>query len=103
MKEILIENKEITLRIYLIVVFVTPWLISMLWQFKYMSGLREKMGPEFWFTFFPSKKTATLVKESKELVELQKQRNIWFVFTLGIWLAGAVIFVLLLAWLNSKY
>ncbi len=102
MKELLIQNQEIIHRVYIIVVFLTPWLICMFWHIRYMNSLRQKMGSKFWVTIFPNKEAADIVASSSVITRLQRIRNLWFISTLAIWLLGALFFATLLAWLNDK-
>jgi hypothetical protein len=102
LRELLIENKELVLRIYVLVIFLIPWLVAMIWHFRFTNGIRGEMGSKFWFTIFPNQEVAKMVGESARLSSLKQKRNFWFLITLGVWLVGAIVFVLLLGWLNEK-
>lgn len=101
-RELLFENKELVLRIYVLAIFIIPWIVAMIWHLRFMNGIRGEMGARFWFAIFPNQEAANLVSGSARLSALKQKRNSWFLTTLGIWLVGAIVFVLLLGWLNEK-
>lgn len=103
MKELLIEKKEQLLDIYVFAIFLLPWLIFMIYNFRFMNGIRHEMGAKFWFTIFPNQETAKLVHDSTRLSSLKHKRNVWFAITFVVWIIGAIGFVLLLGWLNGKF
>jgi len=102
MKEILIENKELVLRVYSFFVFLIPWLVAMYWHTKLFVGIKRTMGDKFWTAGVPNKEANEIIKASESLSGFRKKRNIAFISVSIIWVVGFGLLILLMAWLNGK-
>ena len=85
--ELLAQNLEIVLSVYIVIVFFLPWLILVYWVVKFHYAVKEVMGSAYssWEAFKQSPKYAA---QNKEFGEVFSKRNKCFVAVALIWFVG---------------
>lgn len=85
--DVLAQNFESYIGMYIALVFVLPWLIFVYWVVRFHFAVKEVMGSAYspWEAFKQSPKYAA---ENKEFGEVFYKRNKCFVIVILIWLVG---------------
>ena len=85
--ELLAQNLESVLGVYIAIVFLLPWLIFVYWVVKFHYAVKEVMGSAYspWEAFKQSPKYAV---QNKEFGEVFSKRNKCFIVVALIWFVG---------------
>jgi len=85
--ELLAQILESYLGVYIVVVFILPWLVLAYWVAKFHFAVKEAMGAAYspWEAF---KKSPKYAAENKKFGEVFSKRNKYFVVVLIIWLVA---------------